>query len=303
MVLTQKKSSKHIHVSTGRKTYLVINYVMLSLLALLCIFPFINVIAISFSNSFFVNAGQVTFWPKGFTTASYKYLLNKVPFWNAFRVSVVRLLLGTAINMFLLLITAYPLSKEDRQLPHRKACIWFFFITMLIGGGVIPEYLLISELGLRNSIWALILPGALPVYNLVLMLNFFRQVPKEMEEAALIDGAGPWRTLLSIYIPMSAPAIATLTLFCMVGHWNSWFDGMIYMSDINKIPLQTYQRTILLDIDMSKISSSDYALLRFISDRSIKCTQIIVGTIPILCVYPFLQKYFVSGIALGAVKG
>jgi len=174
---------------------------------------------------------------------------------------------------------------------------------MLVSGGLIPSFVLVGQLGLRNTIWSLVLPGALPVFNLVLMINFFRQVPIEMEEAAMIDGAGHFKILTKIYIPLSKAAIATISLFCMVNHWNAWFDGMIYMKSATKLPLQTYLRNIILKMDMSQMTGDDYGLLQMLSNESIRSTQIIVAVIPVLCIYPFLQKYFVKGIVLGGVKG
>ena len=296
-------SSIRIKQSMGTKVFNISNIVFLVFLALICILPFIHVIAISFSNKIYVSAGMVTLWPQGFTLASYEYLLKKTAFWQSFNVSLVRLVLGTAINLLVIMLTAYPLSKESTKLRMRTFYAWFFFVTMLISGGMIPNYILVNELGLRDSIWALVLPGALPIFNLVLMLNFFRQVPKELEEAAFIDGAGHFRTLVQVYIPISMPAIATISLFCMVSHWNAWFDGMIYMNSSEKLPLQTYLRSVIMDVNMSEMSGDDWELLKTLSDRSIKSTQIIIAMIPILCVYPFLQKYFVKGIVLGSVKG
>jgi putative aldouronate transport system permease protein len=287
----------------SRKIFNVFNIIILSLLTLLCILPFVHVIAVSFSNKVYVSAGMVTFWPKGFTLSSYQYLIKKAAFWQAFGYSFYRLILGTIINMSLILLTAYPLSKDTSKLHMRTFYAWFFFITMLVHGGLIPNYLLITQLGLRDTIWSLVLPGALPIFNLVLMLNFFRQVPRELEEAAFIDGAGHLRTLIQVYIPVSTPAIATISLFCMVAHWNAWFDGMIYINSPWKRPLQTYLRSVVIDLDVMQMSGDDWELLKLLSDRALKCTQIIIAIIPILCVYPFLQRYFVKGIVLGSVKG
>lgn len=298
-----KKNKNKIRTSKSRKLFMACNIVLLTLLTVSCILPFIYVLAVSFSNKTFVQAGQVTFLPKGFNLLSYEYLIRKTAFWKAFGVSVIRTVLGTAINLFMICLTAYPLSKGDQRLTGRSVYTWYFFITMLVGGGLIPTYVLVGQLGLRNTIWALVLPGALPIFNLVLMINFFRQVPAEMEEAAMIDGAGQLRILSQIYLPLSKSAIATISLFCMVNHWNAWFDGMIYMKSPEKQPLQTYLRGIIMKMDMSQMSGDDYTLLALLSNESIKCTQIIVAVIPILCVYPFLQKYFVKGIALGGVKG
>ena len=205
--------------------------------------------------------------------------------------------------MLLIILTAYPLTKSDTKLTGRSFYTWFFFITMLVSGGMIPNFVLVGQLGLRDNILSLILPGALPVFNLVLMINFFRQVPIEMEEAAMIDGASHVKILAQIYVPLSKAAMATISLFCMVNHWNAWFDGMIYMKSPEKLPLQTYLRNVILKMDMSQMTGDDYGLLQMLSNDSIKCTQIVVAVIPILCVYPFLQKYFVKGIVLGGVKG
>lgn len=296
------KRSNKIKESPSRKVFRAVNGTLLVLLALICLIPFINVIAISFSDSFYVQANQVSLWPKGFNTSAYTYILNRPTFWTSFRTSMIRMVLGGSINLLLIILTAYPLSKDNEKLHFRSVYTWFFFITMLISGGMIPSYLLISKLGLRDTIWSLVLPGALPIFNLVLMLNFFRQVPRALEEAALIDGAGHLRTLVQIYLPVSLPAIATITLFCLVNHWNAWFDGMLYITTVSKIPMQTYLRSIIIDMNVADMTADDYELYALLSDRTVKCSQIIVATIPILCVYPFLQRYFVSGIVLGSVK-
>lgn len=298
-----KPTGNRIQESSGRKVFRVVNVIVLILLALICLLPFVNVIAISFSDSFYVDSNQVYFWPKGWTTSAYTYILTRASFWSSFRTSILRVLLGGSLNLFFIILTAYPLSKSNDKLHFRNVYTWYFFITMLVSGGMIPNYLLIAKLGLRDSIWSLVLPGALPVFNLVLMLNFFRQVPTALEEAALIDGAGHLRTLVQIYLPVSLPAIATITLFCIVSHWNAWFDGMIYITSPSKVPMQTYLRSVLIDMNMADMSADDYELYATLANRTVKCSQIIVATIPILCVYPFLQRYFVSGIVLGSVKG
>ena len=297
------RAKNHIKESTGRKVFRIVNAVVLTALALICLLPFVNVIAISFSNSFYVDSTQVYFWPKGWTVNAYTYILTRASFWTSFRTSILRVLLGGGLNLFFIILTAYPLSKSNDKLHFRNVYTWYFFITMLVSGGMIPNYLLIAKLGLRDTIWSLVLPGALPVFNLVLMLNFFRQVPTALEEAALIDGAGHLRTLVQIYLPVSLPAIATITLFCIVSHWNAWFDGMIYITTPSRVPMQTYLRSILIDMNVADMSADDYELYAMLANRTVKCSQIIVATIPILCVYPFLQRYFVSGIVLGSVKG
>lgn len=292
-----------IKESKSRILFRCVNVTVLILLALSCLLPFVNAIAISLSEDQYVSAGRVLFWPKGFTTVSYRYLINRDSFWDSFRISIIRCVLGTAITLVLVMLTAYPLSKDRSKLKGRSLYSWYFFITMLVSGGMIPLYLLINSLKMRNTIWSLVLPGALPAYYVVLMLNFFRQIPIELEEAATIDGAGHLRTLFQVYIPVSLPSLATITLFSLVGHWNNWFDGTIYISQPDKLPLMTFLRNAVSNLNMSEMTSADMELMKLLSDRSLKCAQIITATIPILCVYPFLQRYFVKGMVVGSVKG
>jgi putative aldouronate transport system permease protein len=173
---------------------------------------------------------------------------------------------------------------------------------MLFGGGLIPWFLVIRKLKLLNKLWALVLPTAVPIWNVILMMNFFRDVPKELEEAAVIDGASHWKILSYVYLPLSLPSLATLTLFAAVRHWNAWFDGMILMTDNMKYPMQTFLRTVVVELDLSMLELDAQDLYE-LSNRSARAATIFVSTVPILIVYPFLQRYFVSGIRLGAVKG
>ncbi len=287
----------------GEKVFAVFNGLITLAAALSCLLPFLNVLAISLSSNAMVSSGAVTFLPKGFTLTSYQYLLGKSQFWTAFFVSIKRVALGVALNMFITIITAYPLSKRNNQFGARKIYIWYFFFTMLFAGGLVPSYILINDLGLMDSMWALVLPSTVPVWNIILLLNFFRNIPSELEDAAYIDGAGQWRTLFQIYVPCSLPSLATLTLFCTVGHWNAWFDGLIYMDNPANYPLQSYLKTIFVDVVAMGVSSDNYHLIQELSDNTIKCSQIVIATLPILMVYPFLQRYFVSGLTLGSVKG
>ena len=203
--------------------------------------------------------------------------------------------------MILIILTAYPLSKTPRAFKGRVLFIWFFVFAMLFNGGLIPTFFVVRSLGLLNTLGSLILPNALPIFSMILMMNFFRNVPKELEESAFIDGASHWRVLWHIYIPLSLPAIATLTLLSAVNHWNAWFDALIYMTDVANYPMQTYLRTIVVELDLTNVGIDPRDLQR-LSDRAIRGAQIIVATVPILVVYPFLQRYFISGIRLGAVK-
>ncbi len=291
-----------LKLSSGRKIFLAFNYTFLIVLAIVCLLPLINVLAISFSSSTAATANIVHFWPVDFTLKSYQYAISKPEFARSFQVSIERVLLGVPVNVLLVLLVAYPLSKEDSKFRWRKYYSWAFIVTILFSGGLIPWYMTIKELGLIDSIWALILPGAVPIFNVLILLNFFRELPKEIEEASLIDGAGHWRTLWKIYVPLSAPAIATITLFSVVGHWNAWFDGLILMNSPHHYPLQSYLQTVVIQKDFSKLSEQELKNIQEISDRTIKAAQIFLGALTILAVYPLLQKYFMKGIVLGSVK-
>lgn len=289
----------------GRKLFIAGNYSFLTLTALLCLLPFINLLATSLSSGTAVAAGEVKFLPVEFSLKSYEFVMKSRQFSQAVYVSVERVVLGVGVNMFLTLLAAYALSKEKTNFRWRGAYSWFFIVTILFSGGLIPWYVVISKTGLIDSIWALILPTALPVFNVIVLLNFFRGLPKELEEAALIDGASHWTVLWKIFVPISKPALATITLFCIVNHWNSWFDGLILMNRPDHYPLQSYLQTVIISPEkFISMARGDYAdLLAFVNARTSRAAQLFVGTLPILIVYPFLQKYFTAGLVLGSVKG
>ncbi|MBY0116808.1 carbohydrate ABC transporter permease [Paenibacillus sp. FSL H8-0317] len=285
----------------GYRIFSIANYTFLGILSILCILPIIHILAVSFSSMAPASSNLVTFWPIGFTTDAYVKTFGNSNFINSLIVSLKRTVIATIIGIVIMLLTAFPLSKEDISFKGRSLYTWFFVFTILFSGGLIPSYILIQKLGLMNTIWALILPGALSVWNVILMMNFFRGLPKELEEAAYLDGAGHIKTLILVYVPLSLPAIATLSLFTMVYQWNSWFDGMIYMSDIKNYPLASLLQTIIVQQDLSKINV-DPSMLENISQRTVRAAQIFIGALPILMVYPFLQRFFVKGIVIGAVK-
>ncbi len=289
--------------SPGRKVFVALNYTFLALLSFLCLFPIIHVLAISLSSSGAAAAGLVNLWPVDYTIGSYKYALSKPEFLQSFVVTIKRVILGTSINMLLTILIAYPLSKESSVFRWRTFYVWFFVLTILFHGGLIPWYLTIRATGLIDTIWALILPAAVPVFNVILLLNFFRGLPKELEDAAFIDGAGHWTLLWKIFVPLSTPALATIALFTMVGHWNAWFDGLILMNSPKNYPLQSYLQTIVIQRDFSTLTEQDLMVLQEVSDRTFKAAQIFLAALPILMIYPFLQRYFVKGIVLGSVKG
>jgi putative aldouronate transport system permease protein len=289
--------------SHGEKLFLVFNYLFLLSLMLICVLPFWYVICLSFSSNGAVIAGRVGLWPVEFTLEPYQYVLERLPFWRSFMITIERVILVLPLSLVLIILSAYPLSKISSKFHSRSIYVWYFFFTMLFNGGMIPSYLLIKTMGMLDTIWALVLPICLNVFNMLLVLSFFRQVPAELEEAAFIDGASHWRILWQIYVPVSVPVIATITLFIMVQHWNSWFDGMIYMRNTNNFPLQTYLRSIIMNFNFSNMTVEEHMRLARMNIRSVKASQMVIGAIPILAVYPFLQKYFIKGITLGSVKG
>lgn len=287
----------------GRIAFQIINYSILALLAALCLFPILNILAMSFSSATAVSAGKVSVFPVEFTASAYSYVMGKKEFWTSLIKSLERVLIGVPLSMVITIMTAYPLSKDYSQLRARSVYVWVFFFTMLFSGGLIPGYLLIQNLHMMDTIWALILPTTISVYNIVLMLNFFRNIPKELEEAALIDGANQFQTCFLIYVPCAKPSIATLTLFSFVTQWNSYFDGLIFSNFPSSYPLASYLYTVVVKRDLSTLSLDDFKLLTMVDDRTIRCAQIFISLIPIMLVYPFVQKYFVKGMTVGSVKG
>ena len=230
-------------------------------------------------------------------------MARRAAFWKAMGISVLRVLVGVGLNMFFCILCAYPLSKEKDQFRYRTVYSWYFFLTMLVSGGLIPLYMVIRMTGLMGTFWALVIPGAVPVYNVILLLNFFRQTPRELEDAAIIDGASQWRIMWQIYVPTSTVALATVALLSTVYHWNEWFNGILYSATPDQYPLQSYLRTIVIDMKLTNMGANDWQALVVVSDKTAKCAQIFLASIPILLVYPFLQRYFVKGMVLGSVKG
>lgn len=285
----------------GGKTADILIYLTVIFMTMCCLFPLLNMVAISFSDKAAASANMVGLVPVDFTTSAYKTLLGESQFWVSFWISIKRVFLGTIINMILTILLAYPLSKSKREFKGHDVYMYIVIFAMLFSGGMIPIYLTIKSYGLLNSIWALILPGAVPVFNVILLMNFFKGVPKSLEEAAAIDGASKLTILLKIYLPISMPALATIILFCIVNHWNDFFSSLVYMNKTSMYPLQTYIQQ--LSVDMSQITDPEQ-LKRFaqVSNKTLDAAKIVVSTIPLLIIYPFLQKYFVSGIVIGAVK-
>lgn len=287
----------------GIKLSDIIIYVVVISLGLACLLPLLNMVAISFSNSAAATAGRVGIIPIGFTVSSYTKLLNDSQYWRSLVVSMERTILGTILNIILVITMAYPLSKSEREFHGQKIYMRMVLFAMLFNGGMIPTYLVVNQLGLCDTLWALILPSAVGVGNVILLMNFFRSVPRELEEAAEIDGANPFHILKNVFIPVSKPCIATIILFCAVGHWNDYFSGILYISKIRNYPLQTYIQSVSAAIDISQITDpkkiQEYLT---ISEKTLNAAKIVVSTLPLMIFYPFVTKYFKDGIVVGAVK-
>lgn len=282
----------------------IINYIFLILTGLICILPLVHMLAISLSSPGAANANEVGLWPVGFNFLAYKTAFRDFGFLKSFQISIERVILGTFINMLLTFLMAYPLSKDSKKFPYRSVYIWLLIVPMLFSGGLIPTYILVRNLHLISTIWALVLPSAVNCFFVILLVNFFKELPKELEESAFIDGASYFQSMYKIYIPLSIPIIATLGLFSMMGHWNSWFDGILYMNHTDKYPLQSYLQILLERSKAGTISFSEaQAAALNASKRSIYVAEMFLAMVPIIITYPFLQKYFTTGIILGSVKG
>ena len=281
----------------------VVIVIVLILLALICLYPMWYTLIVSFSGKAYVDGGRVWMIPMGFNLKSYGKILEDKIFFSAIGVSVERVIVGCALNMFLLIITAFPLCLPGKKFPEGKFFKWFFVANMLFSGGLIPSYVLMRQYGLFDSFWSMILPGALPIWNMILMINFFRNVPYELNESATIDGANPLQILFKVYVPLCVPSLACLLLFQFVGHWNSYFDGLLYINDAAKQPLQTYIYNLSVTLDYSTMTSEEIIALAETSDKTLNAAKVVVALVPMLFVYPFIQKYFTTGMTLGAVKG
>lgn len=224
-------------------------YLIVFLLGVICLLPLLNIVAVSFSGSAAVAANRVGIFPVDFTVAAYEKILGDHQFWRSFGISVARVVLALLLNLILIMLMAYPLSKSKREFKGRNIYMDLLIFAMLFNGGMIPTYIVIKNLGLLNTIWALILPGAVPIFSVIMVMNFFMGVPKALEEAAVIDGATPLQVLTKVYLPCSKPVIATIALFSIVGSWNDFFSGLLYMTKVNNYPLQTYIQSLNVKLE------------------------------------------------------
>lgn len=294
-----------IKETKARRVFIVCNYILIAFITISCAIPVVNILATSFSSPEFINSGQVGLWPRGFTTYAYQFVLENERFWTALQVSGMRVLIAVPLSVLMSLLIAYPLSKDTDAFPKRKYYSWFFIITMIFSGGLVPTYLLINSLNLFDTIWALVLPSAVNVFNTLVLMNFMRGIPKPIEESCKLDGAGHFTILFKIYLPLCKPAIATITLFNLINHWNSWYDGLLYNNYTENYPLQTYLQSLITsaqNINLLQSGINDMVMRQFVTGRNLSAAQLFIAIIPIMIIYPYLQKYFTTGLVLGSVK-
>ncbi|MGJ3189595.1 MULTISPECIES: carbohydrate ABC transporter permease [Paenarthrobacter] len=290
---------KDMQVSRGMRIFRVFNLVFLLLVVFLTVYPFLNIIAQSFSSEGFINAGQVNLFPMGFNTETYKLILADSTFWNNYGNTVLYTVVATGISMVLTTSFAYAIAKKD--LKGRSLFIGLAVFTMFFNGGLIPNYVLISSLGMRDSIWAVVLPNAISVFNLLIMKSFFENMPRELEEAASIDGLTQYGILFRVVLPLSKAIMATMVLFYAVANWNSWFQAFLYLDNPDLFPVTIYLRNMIAGVTTAGSAGGTAENVGQIA-ANIQSVTIVLTVIPILCVYPFVQKYFFSGVMLGSVK-
>ncbi|MGO4495237.1 carbohydrate ABC transporter permease [Paenibacillus sp. 2RAB27] len=279
-------------------------YLILGIISLMTLFPFWYEIVASFSSSRAINSGEVFLWPIEFNIVAYERLFDDGQLFVAMRNTVVVTLVGTVLNMIMTILAAYPLSR--RRLLGRNAILMMITITMLFVAGIIPNFILIKMLGLMNSYWAVWLPGLISTYNMFVMKTFMEGLPEEIEESAAMDGAGDWRILMQIFIPLCKPILAALSLFYAVNWWNSYFNVMLYITKSTKLTVMVklYQMVNKVDENLlNNIGGNDAVERILLTPEAIKAAAVVIAVLPILCVYPFLQKYFVKGVLIGSVKG
>ena len=306
MDATRKLSRKNaIKVPRGDKIYYGIVNLFLFLFFMAILLPLINVVASSFSEAKAVNQGKVLFWPVQFTTKGYKAVFEYRGIWRSYANTFLYTITGTAVNLAMTLMCAYPLARKD--LPFKGPVVALFMFTMLFGGGTIPNYILIRNLHMMNTIWAMIIPGAISVYNMIIARTFIQNTPSDLEEAAKIDGCSDVRYFFSIVLPLSKTVISVLGLYYAVAHWNDYFTAFLYLSDNEKMPLQITLRAILINNSFSADAAASIDEETLLNNQALqdllKYSLIIVSSVPVLIIYPFVKKYFLKGVMLGAVKG
>ncbi|WP_123043353.1 carbohydrate ABC transporter permease [Cohnella candidum] len=288
--------------SSDDRVFDAVVYAIAAAIMLVVLYPLIFVVSASFSNPVNVLAGEVWLLPKGFNVDAYTNIFHNAKIWVGYRNTILYTVVGTLINLIMTILAAYPLSRPD--LPGRGVLMVFITLTMFFSGGLIPTYLLVKDLGMVDTMWALIVPGAIATYNLIVMRTYFQSsIPWELQEAAHIDGCSNWRLLINIILPLSKPIIAVMVLFYAVGHWNSFFNALIYIRHENLYPLQLVLREILLIGQNADADGNVGMEGKVLLAESIKYAVIIISSLPVLIMYPFVQRHFVKGVMIGSIKG
>lgn len=291
--------------SKGRVAFEILNVIIILFLTLSCIIPILNILAYSFSSSQAIIENKVSLWPVDFTLKAYNYVLSNSRFWISMAVTLKRVVFGVLINVVLITLVAYPLSKSELKFPARKYYVAFMLCVMLFNGGMMPTYFIVAKTGLIDSLWSLLLPGAVPIFSCIVLMNFFRGVPEELEESAVLDGANQLQILTKIFLPISKPSIATVTLFSLISHWNAWFDGLIYSNHTENYPLQSYLQTMVVSTTQALENMDIDTMLNLldVNETNMQSAQIFISIVPLMLIYPFLQRYFTTGLTMGSVKG
>ncbi|WP_327035700.1 carbohydrate ABC transporter permease [Micromonospora ureilytica] len=285
--------------SRGYRIFRVVNTVVLLGVVVVTLYPFLNIVARSLSEEAYIIAGKVTVVPRGFDLTAYKLLMSDGLFWTNYRNTVVYTVVATLISIVLTTCYAYVLSKP--QLKGRPFLIGVALFTMFFSGGLIPNYVLVTSLGMKNTIWAVVIPNAISVFNLLVMKAFFESLPSELEEAAAVDGLNTYGTLLRIVLPLSKAIIATMVLFYAVSFWNSWFTAFLYIDQQDLLPVTVYLRNLIAGATSAESAAADADKVQ--AAATLEAVTIVLTTLPILAIYPFVQRFFVRGVMLGAVKG
>lgn len=279
----------------------LINYVVLTVLVIICVYPFLNVVAYSLSSNRAVLSGKITVFPIEPTLSAYKEIMQKKQIWLSMQVTTFVTLAGTALGLILTICAAYALSR--RKLKGRSWITGIILFTMYFSGGIIPTFLVVKNLNMYDSLTSLFIPSAVNVFNFIVMRTFFRELPESLEEAAYLDGASDIQILVMVFLPLSLPIIATIGLFYAVGYWNDYFSALLYIQTPEKYTLQLRLRSLLFTEELNQYGGSMEGLGNTVMAETLKMTSIVVGTLPIIVVYPWLQKYFVKGVMLGSIKG
>jgi ABC-type sugar transport system, permease component len=288
---------------SNERLFDAIVYIIAAIIMIIVLYPLLFIVSASFSDPAKVLNGDVWLLPKGLNVDAYTNILQNDKIWTGYGNSIMYTVIGTVINIIMTILAAYPLSRPD--LPLRNGIMVLITMTMFFSGGLIPTYLLVKDLGMVDTMWALIVPGAIATYNLIVMRTYFQNsIPWELQEAAHMDGCSNWRLLVSIILPLSKPILAVMVLFYAVGHWNSYFNALIYIRDEGKYPLQLVLREILLISQSAQTDGGSVGMEKqILLSESIKFAVIIVSSLPVLVLYPFVQRHFVKGVMIGSIKG